>query len=57
MLLDAISTVLVEPGCVAEITSKGDVRITVHAEEATVLSTQVDAMQLSIFQHRFMWTP
>ena len=48
------STILVEPSCTARITKKGDVKIDVGAVTQKVVGTQLDAIQLSIFSHRFM---
>lgn len=50
----APSTILVEPGCQAEVTETGDIRISVGAETASVVGTQLDPIHLSIFSHRFM---
>ncbi|KAL4856136.1 5-oxoprolinase [Chlorella vulgaris] len=60
MLIDSISTIVVEPSCTAHITSTHDVRIelerrrpaagTEEAEEAV----ECDPIQLAIFSHRFM---
>lgn len=56
------STILVEPGCQAEVTETGDIRISVGAEAPSTVGTQLDPIQLSIFSHRFMsiageWLP
>lgn len=48
------STILVEPGCQAEVTETGDIRISVGAEAPSMSSTKLDPIQLSIFSHRFM---
>lgn len=50
----APSTILVEPGCQAEVTETGDIRISVGAEAPTMVGAQLDPIQLSIFSHRFM---
>uniref|UniRef100_F6XQF8 5-oxoprolinase, ATP-hydrolysing n=1 Tax=Macaca mulatta TaxID=9544 RepID=F6XQF8_MACMU len=47
-------TILVEPGCQAEVTETGDIRISVGAEVPGTMGTQLDPIQLSIFSHRFM---
>jgi 5-oxoprolinase (ATP-hydrolysing) len=59
MLIDSISTIVVEPSCTAHITSTQDVRIelerrrpaagTEEAEEAV----ECDPIQLAIFSHRW----
>lgn len=54
ILLDKISTILVEPNCTALITPSGDVKIAVGDCEAVKISTELDLVQLSIFSHRFM---
>ena len=54
ILLDNISTILVEPGCTALITLGGDVKIAVGAGEVAKVSAELDLVQLSIFSHRFM---
>ena len=56
------STILVEPGCQAEVTKTGDIRISVGAEVPGTVGPQLDPIQLSIFSHRFMsiageWPP
>uniref|UniRef100_A0AAY4E9F1 5-oxoprolinase n=1 Tax=Denticeps clupeoides TaxID=299321 RepID=A0AAY4E9F1_9TELE len=48
------STILVEPGCVAQLTAGGDVCITVGTDTQCALGTELNAIQLSIFSHRFM---
>lgn len=50
----APSTILVEPGCQAEVTETGDIRISVGAETASMVGAQLDPIHLSIFSHRFM---
>ena len=54
ILLDSLSTILVEPGCTAAVTPQGHVRITVGASEKQALGVALDPVQLSIFSHRFM---
>lgn len=54
IIIDATSTILVDPGCTAEITEFGDVKITVGSKAAERVGTALDAIQLSIFSHRFM---
>lgn len=50
----ALSTILVEPGCQAEVTETGDIRISVGAEAPSTVGAQLDPIHLSIFSHRFM---
>lgn len=60
MLIDNISTIVVEPGCTAHITAGHDVRIelTERAQQAqqgpAAAGTECDPIQLAIFSHRFM---
>ncbi|XP_027713466.1 5-oxoprolinase isoform X2 [Vombatus ursinus] len=54
LIIDSNSTILVEPGCHAEVTKAGDIRITVGAQSNTSVSSRLDPIQLSIFSHRFM---
>nr|XP_055204476.1 5-oxoprolinase isoform X5 [Gorilla gorilla gorilla] len=54
LIIDSNSTILVEPGCQAEVTKTGDIRISVGAEVPGTVGPQLDPIQLSIFSHRFM---
>lgn len=57
IVVDATSTILVEPGCGARVTEHGDVVISVGGgaePEAARVSASLDPIQLSIFSHRFM---
>ncbi|KAG5268176.1 hypothetical protein AALO_G00209110 [Alosa alosa] len=54
IIIDKNSTILVEPGCTAQLTEKGDVCIGVGTDSQCVLGTELNAIQLSIFSHRFM---
>ena len=54
IIMDQLSTILVEPGCKAVITSRGDIRILVGGEGAKKVGPELDTIQLSIFSHRFM---
>ncbi|XP_059148899.1 5-oxoprolinase-like [Physella acuta] len=56
IIIDQNSTILVEPDCTAEISSHGDVRIKVQSSNKKVFGTDLNAIQLSIFSHRFMST-
>lgn len=53
-LFICLSTILVEPGCTAQLTEKGDVCISVGTDTQCVVGTELNAIQLSIFSHRFM---
>lgn len=56
ILIDKLSTIVIEPNCQAEVTQKGDFIIYVNNDEKTTkhIDNQLDAVQLSIFSHRFM---
>ncbi|XP_018407362.1 PREDICTED: 5-oxoprolinase [Cyphomyrmex costatus] len=54
IIMDSLSTLLVEPDCIAEITIRGDVKITIGQGQRTKVTTDLDSIQLSIFSHRFM---
>lgn len=54
LLINRISTVVVEPDCTAHVTAAGDVRIDVHAAAAVEATERVDPIRLAIFSHRFM---
>lgn len=54
IVLDSLSTILIEPGCSAEITAEGDVHMHVSAVVRTSLSTRLDPILLAVYSHRFM---
>ncbi|KAL4716495.1 hypothetical protein ACJJTC_015923 [Scirpophaga incertulas] len=54
IIMDSLSTILVEPDCRADITTDGDIRITVGSGKPMKVTTELDSIQLSIFSHRFM---
>jgi len=55
IIIDQHSTILVEPQCTAFITKSGDVRIEIGKnKDRKHVTTDLDAIQLSIFSHRFM---
>lgn len=56
VVIDKLSTILIEPNCVASITVKGDVVVKIQDGENNkkVIGDHFDAVQLSIFSHRFM---
>ncbi|CAL4112119.1 unnamed protein product, partial [Meganyctiphanes norvegica] len=54
IIMDKLSTILVEPGCNAEITAEGDVRIDIGVDSSLTITEELDSIQLSIFSHRFM---
>lgn len=55
VIIDSLSTIIVEPSCKAEITRKGDIIITIEdLLLQKVVGVDMDPVQLSIFSHRFM---
>lgn len=54
IIMDSLSTILVEPDCRAEITVHGDIRIVIGSGKPKRITTDLDSIQLSIFSHRFM---
>ncbi|XP_066151271.1 5-oxoprolinase [Euwallacea fornicatus] len=54
IIMDELSTILVEPDCSALITKRGDIKITIGSGVIKPLSPELDSIQLSIFGHRFM---
>ncbi|ELT87012.1 hypothetical protein CAPTEDRAFT_176070 [Capitella teleta] len=56
IILDKNSTIMVEPNCTASITQSGDVSIQIGTGNLKSVGTELDAIQLSIFSHRFMST-
>lgn len=54
IIMDQLSTILIEPECEATLTRFGDVRIDVGMNDMKRIGTELDAIQLSIFSHRFM---
>ena len=56
LLINRISTLVIEPQCTAHVTAAGDIRIDVQAAAtgAAADSERADPIQLAIFSHRFM---
>lgn len=54
ILIDNLSTILVEPNSSCLVTKKGDLVITVGSGHRLEIDDRLDAVQLSIFSHRFM---
>ena len=60
ILIDEISTVVVEPQCTAFVTAGFDIRIEVgesEDEQDTLSTTKCDPIQLAIFSHRWGFFP
>lgn len=54
IIMDKLSTILIEPDCIGHITPQGDVQIKIGSSKKKIIGTDLDAIQLSIFSHRFM---
>ncbi|KAM3577612.1 hypothetical protein VYU27_000488 [Nannochloropsis oceanica] len=54
IIMQTISTVVVDPGCAAHVTLEGDFEIVVGEAETKRITTELDPIYLSIFAHRFM---
>ncbi|XP_017773612.1 PREDICTED: 5-oxoprolinase [Nicrophorus vespilloides] len=54
IIMDNLSTILVEPACTATITKYGDIKIMIGTGKMKEISEELDSIQLSIFSHRFM---
>ncbi|CAH0550452.1 unnamed protein product [Brassicogethes aeneus] len=54
IIMDQLSTVLVEPDCTGIITKYGDIKITIGSGQLKKIGPELDSIQLSIFSHRFM---
>merc|ERR1719188_346190 len=53
--MDQLSTILVEPGCSCFVSRQGNLKISIgDASSGPRIGTALDAIQLSIFSHRFM---
>ncbi|KAJ1519393.1 hypothetical protein ONE63_004685 [Megalurothrips usitatus] len=54
IIMDKLSTILVEPDCVAVVTKTGNLEITIGTGLVNKIGPELDSIQLSIFSHRFM---
>ncbi|XP_034950692.1 5-oxoprolinase [Chelonus insularis] len=54
IIMDSLSTILIEPDCTGCVTSRGDIRITIGKGKRSLVTTELDTIHLSIFSHRFM---
>ncbi|XP_030764688.1 5-oxoprolinase-like [Sitophilus oryzae] len=54
IVMDQLSTILIEPDCTAVITKYGDIKITIGTGKVKAMGPELDSIQLSIFSHRFM---
>lgn len=54
IIMDKLSTILVEPDCIALISKNGDIKITISGGMLQTVGSELDSIQLSIFSHRFM---
>lgn len=56
IIIDKNSTIVIEPFCEATVTKSGDVKIKIGSGIVRKVGKELDAIQLSIFSHRFMST-
>ncbi|XP_044265519.1 5-oxoprolinase [Tribolium madens] len=54
IIMDNLSTILIEPDCTGTVTKFGDVKITIGSGHVKEIGPELDSIQLSIFSHRFM---
>lgn len=54
IIMDQLSTILIEPDCTGVITNYGDIKITIGTGKLQPIGPELDSIQLSIFSHRFM---
>uniref|UniRef100_A0A0V0G356 Putative oxoprolinase n=1 Tax=Triatoma dimidiata TaxID=72491 RepID=A0A0V0G356_TRIDM len=54
IIIDGLSTIVIEPDCEATITTSGDIIINILNTRCGALSVELEPIQLSIFSHRFM---
>lgn len=55
VIIDRLSTIIVEPECIAQITRRGDIIIEIQeSSNRHIVGIEMDPIQLSIFSHRFM---
>uniref|UniRef100_A0A914RF51 5-oxoprolinase n=1 Tax=Parascaris equorum TaxID=6256 RepID=A0A914RF51_PAREQ len=54
IIIDKNSTIVIEPLCKATITDEGNILISVGDQARIPIGDDIDAIQLSIFSHRFM---
>lgn len=54
VLIDQLSTIIVEPECSIQVTSYGDLVMEVKTSAKQGIDEQLDPVHLSIFSHRFM---
>lgn len=54
IIIDQLSTILVEPDCEAHVTEFGNLRININTIDQSKIDTKLNSIQLSIFSHRFM---
>lgn len=54
ILIDNLSTILIEPYTNVEVSAKGDLIVNIIRGGENLIDERLDAVQLSIFSHRFM---
>lgn len=52
IIMDKLSTILIEPDCKGSITRKGDIKIIIGNGKLNKIGKELDSIQLSIFGHR-----
>ena len=58
IIMDKLSTILVECQCQCTVTAQGNLRIDVGGhQKLDKIGTKLDTVQLSVFSHRFMSIP
>lgn len=54
IIMDKLSTILIEPGCRGVVSRGGNLKIRIGDSQLPRVGPELDAIQLSIFSHRFM---
>lgn len=54
IIIQNVATVVVEPDCIAVVSSSGDLEITLSVSAARSIGVALDPVYLSVFSHRFM---
>ena len=54
IVMDKLSTILVEPGCTCIVSKQGNLKIEIGLQTVEKIGKELDSVQLSVFSHRFM---
>ena len=54
IIMDKLSTIIVEPGCRCTVSQQGNLKIEINIQSMEKIGTELDTVQLSVFSHRFM---